>query len=625
MINELKKEQCTGCKMCGDICPVNAIYYSTDEEGFWYPKIDMKKCIHCNKCSDFCPELNSKNKIESVNVVYAAWIKNDKIRLKSTSGGIFYAFASYILKEQGAVVGCIYDKGYKSAYHFISEKEQDLKLMVGSKYFQSNTEGIYNKILKTLKLGKKVLFCGTPCQCAAVSNFVGKDYENLYLIEFICLGVNSPTVFSGFLAELEKKYKSSIKYVQLKNKKTGWTSLATRILFSNGKEYHADKTNDMWIKGFVHEKLFLRPSCYQCTHKGNKRSADITISDFWGIRNVSEEDMFKGISAIIINSTKGGDLFDGIKQNLHFEKRDIREVLKGNPAYNKSAEYSSKREVFYNNYKTYGFKKAVDKASGNNQLKIKLNPLSVARICCKYSEDLVDSIMQKHKFKIEIPTKFNIKTFFEQVDVIQFIYLNYLCKNVERKDEAYIIPYKNTIIDMEPTAKIILNKGIVEIGANKLKKSKAETSVKISKCAKWIINGSVEMNYNTHLKILDNALLENSNLVLNSGNVIVCCKHIKIGNCVMMGRNNIIYDSDHHQILDRCGGVMNSSKEVIIDDHVWITNNVNVFKGVHIGAGSVIGAYTVITKDIQENTMVAGNANARVIKENISWNRKETR
>ncbi|MFT0275671.1 4Fe-4S binding protein [Bacteroides faecis] len=55
MIDILSKEQCTGCSVCVDVCPVRAISIHSDSEGFGYPKIDMGTCIRCNLCEKKCP------------------------------------------------------------------------------------------------------------------------------------------------------------------------------------------------------------------------------------------------------------------------------------------------------------------------------------------------------------------------------------------------------------------------------------------------------------------------------------------------------------------------------------------------------------------------------------------
>lgn len=122
---------------------------------------------------------------------------------------------------------------------------------MGSKYFQSDTAGIYKRVLELLKRNERVLFCGTPCQVAALRAYLGREYENLYLLDFICKGINSPKAYIAYIEELEQKYKSTVKCVRQKSKKTGWQSLATNIIFENNKEYHKDRYTD-WMDSRVY-------------------------------------------------------------------------------------------------------------------------------------------------------------------------------------------------------------------------------------------------------------------------------------------------------------------------------------------------------------------------------------
>ena len=48
-------QECCGCNACGDVCPVGAISFSTDKEGFLQPTINRHKCIDCQKCLSVCP------------------------------------------------------------------------------------------------------------------------------------------------------------------------------------------------------------------------------------------------------------------------------------------------------------------------------------------------------------------------------------------------------------------------------------------------------------------------------------------------------------------------------------------------------------------------------------------
>ena len=88
-----------------------------------------------------------------------------------------------------------------------------------------------------------------------------------------------------------------------------------------------------------------------------------------------------------------------------------------------------------------------------------------------------------------------------------------------------------------------------------------------------------------------------------SGTVIGAFKHIKLGNNVRCGANTLITDSDWHIDDYRTG----ENKEVIIEDNVWLGYGVKILKGVHIGENSLIGANSVVTKDIPANCIAVGN------------------
>ncbi len=102
--------------------------------------------------------------------------------------------------------------------------------------------------------------------------------------------------------------------------------------------------------------------------------------------------------------------------------------------------------------------------------------------------------------------------------------------------------------------------------------------------------------------------------------VLICCQEsVTIGKHVGIGANVIIYDTDFHPVNPYERIVVNNDKDikrkpVQIDDYVWIGANAMILKGVHIGRGAVIGAGSVVTNDVPELTIYAGNP-ARFIKD----------
>lgn len=603
MIDTIEKSKCVGCKMCADICPRNAISFSTDDKGFWYPVVDYKKCVKCGICTKKCPSLHFEEPDKyDYPEVFALWNKDEEIRISSTSGGAFWGFASKIIEEGGVVVGSVYQDDWRSAKHVIATTLAELVALKGSKYFQSDTEGIYQRIEQYLIQGTVVLFCGTPCQNAALSNFLDKDYENLIKLDFICRSINSPLAFKAYIDELERLHESKVVEVQLKNKELGWQSLASKVVFENGKESLKDRNSDWWVKGFIYNDLYTRDSCFNCKYRKIPRTtADITIGDFWGIKGVNHDEMFKGVSAVLINSSKGATLFKKCSSIFDYQRRDIDDLLPGNPALLKSP-VDKNNNSFFSFIKTYPFSESVKKCIGKSKL----------------------SVLKSKVFAKMRTCGANIKLMMRSdVSAFKFLHYNYFSKHIVRQGKARIIPFKNAIIDLRDDSKIILSgDGDLRIGINKLKHSKAETHVRMNGNAIWKCKNGADLFYNVVLEVKNNAVLETGYFSANGGSVIIADEKIVFGEDVMIGRNVIVYDSDFHTIRSKKGIPSNYPKPVIIEDHVWLTSNINVQKGVRIGKGSLIASQTTISRDVPEHSIVGGGSKGEVISDKIEWDRK---
>ena len=602
MVESVKKEKCTGCKMCADVCPKNAITFENDKEGFWYPIVN-DRCINCGLCVKKCPALVEHKAGKSNPEVYSVWSKNEENRITSTSGGAFWEIAELFLSEGGVVVGCRYKSDWKSAEHIIARNLEELKQIKGSKYFQSDAEGIYSQVKMELDKGIKVLFCGSPCQNAAIKAFLGKEYVNLYCMDFICRSINSPKAFSAYIDELEEKYGSKVSLVHLKNKKNGWQSLATQVKFENGQESIKDKNEDPWVRGFIFNDLYTRESCFNCQYRTIPRqNADITIGDFWGIKNQSSDDMFKGISVMLLNTDKGRELFEKSKQAFQYRKYRIEDVLPGNPALLNNPVRTDKQEKFFKLLENHTFSYSVDKCIKRNvYMKIK---------------DLIMNILRKCKKVAWLILK-------SDIDLFKFVHYNYFCKNIIRKSKARIMPHKNAILDLQGNSKIILSgEKDLHIGINKLKGSKAETHVRMNNNAVWNCTNGADLFYNTVLEIKPNAVFNSGYFSANGGSVIIIHKQVDFGDDVMIGRNVIVYDSDFHTLYNRKGEACNPPKTVVIEDHVWLTSNIIVQKGVTIGRDSLITAYTTVNKDVPPHSIFGGNSVGNQIKDSVAWGRE---
>lgn len=351
-VASLPKEQCTGCWACFNRCPAGCISMEADQEGFLYPSIDRSQCIQCSRCVSVCPVISPVP--ESIPgeepECYAAWSKDEDVRFHSTSGGVFTHLAEAILTEGGVVAGAQYRADHLVEHVLIHSPDQIQKLRQ-SKYVQSEAGYIYRQIQTYLKRQIPVLFAGTPCQCAALSTFLGQKYDNLYLCDFICRGVNSPKIYLAYLKELEKQYHSPVKQVWFKNKTYGWNNFCTKILFKNGEVYLADRETDPFMLGYIKRKIscYMRPCCYQCKFKGVSRPVDLTLGDFWGIEEQYDVDNHSGVSLCLIHSASGKYLFDKAKLKLETLPADLSLACRSNMCISHSAPkpHVKQEEVFY--------------------------------------------------------------------------------------------------------------------------------------------------------------------------------------------------------------------------------------------------------------------------------------
>lgn len=361
MINIIDESRCSGCHACSNICPQKCIEMKCDNEGFWYPKINHSVCVNCGLCEKVCPIINQKhNSVKREPDTYAAFSKNEEIRMNSSSGGMFTLIAEYIINQNGVVFGACFDNGF-NVIHDYAENIEELHKFRGSKYVQSKIGNTYKQVKMFIDNGRVVLFTGTPCQIAGLYSYLEKDYDNLVTQDIICHGVPSPKVWRKYIDFREKSENAGVKNVSFRNKTYGWKRYSVLVEFENNKESITIRFKDMMIKAFL-SKNCLRPSCHSCSFKNINRQSDITLADFWGIENIIPEmNDDKGTSLLILNSDKAKVLFNNIKENTIFKESKLEEAIKYNTAMIKSAPKNSKRKIFMKEIDEKPFDKVVKK------------------------------------------------------------------------------------------------------------------------------------------------------------------------------------------------------------------------------------------------------------------------
>lgn len=338
-----EKVYCTGCTACVNSCPKNAIKMEYNNEGFLYPVVEQKKCVNCGLCKKKCPILNTKlNK--SLNICYVGYTKDNNEIMKSSSGGIFCLLSNNILKDKGIVIGASFNEK-QVLNHVVIEEKNEIQRLLGSKYMQSNLNGIFNLIKKEVNK-RKVLFVGTPCQVAGLKSYLGREYENLITIDLICHGVPSQKMFQKYIEYLEKINNDKLITYNFRDKSTGWDTYSNCVKFRR-KEFKELASKNYYMGLFLSNNA-LRESCYNCNFKLGNKYSDITLGDFWGIKNYYHEMYNKnGTSAIIINTKKGNEVFNNISDFIMYKKCKIEEIIDGNNSLIKSSNRPNGREKFY--------------------------------------------------------------------------------------------------------------------------------------------------------------------------------------------------------------------------------------------------------------------------------------
>ncbi len=318
-----------------------------DDEGFLYPHVDEKACINCGICERSCPILSERKEKgeEGQPLAFAAYSKDERIRIESSSGGIFSLLANYILKNGGYVFGAGFNSDFE-VVHMCVENADDLSRLRGSKYVQSRIGDAFKKAKELLEAGKLVLFSGTPCQIGGLYAYLNKPYDNLLTQDIICHGVPSPLAWERYLEQKEKDAGGKALRVSFRDKSINWKNYSMSFLFSNQATSTKKHSEDPFMRTFL-SNLSLRPSCYNCAFKSIERQSDITLADFWGIEKVLlEMDDNKGTSLVLIHSEKGKRIFEAIERDIHYRKVEVLDAVKYNPATISSVKKPAKRKAF---------------------------------------------------------------------------------------------------------------------------------------------------------------------------------------------------------------------------------------------------------------------------------------
>lgn len=350
------KKACFGCTACFAICPTKAIQMKPDEEGFFYPQVDMDKCIHCDKCIRACP---MKNQCENNYplTIYAAKNRDLQIRMVSSSGGVFSALARYIEQEDGVIYGAAFDEEH-NVVHTRATGNQWVRFCE-SKYVQSDLNISFQNVRADLESGKLVLFSGTPCQIDGLKAFLTQSrvaLDNLLMVDIVCHGTPSPTIWREWLNW--KMDGQAVGQIHFRDKKeVGWHKSTLTLESEGGSVISKEPQNKgvFWKLFFNH--FILKPACGVCPFANFQRIGDFTLGDYWGVEHHHPEmDDDRGTSLVMINSVKAEKVWEKIKDQFEFIEIEKEACLQ--PNLQSPSQHNPQRDVFWMQFRKHGFQYA---------------------------------------------------------------------------------------------------------------------------------------------------------------------------------------------------------------------------------------------------------------------------
>lgn len=294
---------------------------------------------------------------EFTQTAFAIKSKDDEIRSRCTSGGVFLELAQAVLSAGGVVYGSAFDNDLV-ACHVRCKTMGEVERCVGSKYSQSDMGTAIADVVADLKTGSRVLFTGTPCQVAGLLTSVPARFrENLLAVDLVCHGAPSPVLFQQHIGNIERSRGKTVSGYVHRPKNKGWGEYLEIVEYSDDSTEQGTRLSGVWKEIFYSETA-LRPSCYSCPWLLGRRPGDITIGDYWGIEIEHPEFRdSKGVSLVIANSPAGLAAVEAL--DVVLMETEVKEAVVRNPNLLRPTALPARRQAAWDAFSKLGFRTAI--------------------------------------------------------------------------------------------------------------------------------------------------------------------------------------------------------------------------------------------------------------------------
>jgi acetyltransferase-like isoleucine patch superfamily enzyme len=344
------------------------------------------------------------------------------------------------------------------------------------------------------------------------------------------------------------------------------------------------------MRGYLEEKLFLRPSCHECSFKGTPRFGDFTLADFWGIENVDPAmDDNQGTSLVLVNSEKAQAIFENVKSSFTVKNFPLSDAIKSNPAFHSCARINKeKNNLFWKRIDSMKFDEAI-------------------KPCLEHKPS--------HYRKKIRSLYYTAKTIgFSPKRLISTLYWSYCTKKVKHSVALPLVFVGKHCWELRRGATLEVN-ARTRVGVFQVAKSSLEARLLLEENSKLIINGNFSFYTGSFVRIIKGGCLVLGSGFINEGVEITCASKIIIGHGCAIARGVSIRDFDAHTINIPDYQI---AQPIHIGNHVWIGERAMIRKGVTVGDGAVVASGAIVTKNVPPRCIVAG-VPAKIVRENVDW------
>lgn len=362
------ENDCTDCKACISVCPIQCIREKRNDDGRVVLAIDEKKCIGCNKCKKICPQLSLPEMNYPIKA-YAAWSNDENEKRISASGGVASAMYRYAISNGWPFTGAYYDAKEYRVKLDIGSNLSDIDKFRNSKYTHSDAGNIYKRCQKLIENGKNVIFVGLPCQIAAMRK-IEHHRENIgqiFYVDLVCHGTPPEEYLKNHIEFLEKTMGEKTKQCLFRNPEFDTSNFVFSLISNEGKTFYSKGvvSDDYYQLGF-HRAVTYRSNCYSCKFARPERCGDITLGDYKGLGILDKyEGNRKDVSCVLVNTKQGEKLIEMLALDGYIiaKPRPVQEPIKSDHQLNAPSVRHKARGKFILRYTENGnFEEAASEA-----------------------------------------------------------------------------------------------------------------------------------------------------------------------------------------------------------------------------------------------------------------------